>query len=32
MGAALKKNKRKEDVKNGLKEKGPEGPFFIPAA
>src|SRR3990167_288782 len=32
MGAALKKNKRKEGVKNALKEKGPEGPFFVPAA
>jgi hypothetical protein len=32
MGAALKKNKHKAGVKNALKEKGPEGPFFVPAA
>jgi hypothetical protein len=32
MGAALKKNKRKEGAKNALKKKRPEGPFFVPAA
>ncbi|ETF07830.1 hypothetical protein PMO01_16725 [Pseudomonas moraviensis R28-S] len=31
MGAASKKNKRKAEVKNDLKKKRPEGPFFVAA-